>query len=805
MTPPFARTKFTCSLKQTWRVVVRNMRFSTIAANVIVLASLGFYAAPAWSQATALAQYAPGQPDGGMILCRDPALQEYDRDSVRLMKMEPSNRIYEEDTWGFRLADDSLRTVKNLVMEIEFHDEGFGIIRAKRRVDPRFKGRYVGPSRSVSYTRLNTGRYRKALFRFTGGAASPFESDKPDFQITGLQHLRAMRLYDSVPESYWKELKDSIPKDVTPAVELKRPMQIVCSAGVTVLGTPNDLRNSIDMLKELLPLAKGLGFNGVESYVRWDFVEPTPGKFDWSFYDAVVDEIRKYDLKWFPLLIVGSAYTLPQWFFESEENVGFVCLEHNLSNPIQSIWSPYHKKHVVRFLQAFGKHYEPTGCLLGVRLGPSGNYGESQYPAGGNWGYRGEKMHIHIGYWANDEYAHQDFQAFLKEKYGTIDALNRAWDKQYRSFEEIRTVLPYFCRSKRHALDMNTWYTDAMTEWCDWWAAEARKAMPNTVIHQSAGGWGFVESGTDYSAQAKSMAKVNGGIRLTNETDSFHQNFYATRLATTAARLYGVPTGYEPASSHTARGTAGRIFNTTVNNGEHFFTYHGNIFERQSAIDNWLRNFRFFDVRQDPVVDVAVYYPQTMNFLDQGTFRYLYAWGFNPRAREIRNVVEVDYLDDRLITEGFLDRYKVLVFAWGDTVEKDVMDEIDRWVRDGGTVIYPSFPRGNLATVEGDSSTFAGWNAGDTGKGQFHRFRGDMDPPSSYAGFVKSVLSTTQTLSRPTRIALDAQRPDNVFISAQKDGHFLAINYGDTRAVIEYPGMGTVAIEPYMITRIKVD
>ena len=46
--------------------------------------------------------------------------------------MKPSNRIYEEDAWGFRLADPSLRSVKTLIMEIEFYDEGFGIIRARR-------------------------------------------------------------------------------------------------------------------------------------------------------------------------------------------------------------------------------------------------------------------------------------------------------------------------------------------------------------------------------------------------------------------------------------------------------------------------------------------------------------------------------------------------------------------------------------------------------------------------------------------------------------------------------------------------
>jgi len=783
------------------------VRFLIITSSLFLFVCSFCRPALARSPGKMLATYAVGQPsmNGGLAIYPSPALREYERDGVRLMKLAPSGRIYEEDTWRFRLTDSSLRAAKNLVMEIEFYDEGFGVIAVNRLVDPRFNGSYAGSSRAVSYTRVNSGGYRKALFEFTAAASGPFDHDKPDLQVTGMQHLKVIRLYDSVPESYWNELQDSIPKDVTPAVQLERPMQIVCSAGLTVRGTPDDLLRSIDDLKELLPLAKALGFNGIETYVRWDYVEPELGRFDWSVYDAVVAEIQKYGLKWFPLLIVGSAYTLPKWFFESPENVEFVCLEHNMSNPIQSIWSPYHKKHVVRFLQAFGAHYEPMGCLLGVRLGPSGNYGESQYPAGGNWGYRGQTMHIHIGYWANDQYAHQDFRDFLKRKYGTVAKLNQAWDKAYESFDEIVPVLPYLCWSKRQCIDMNTWYTDSMTEWCEWWALEARKAMPNTVIYQSAGGWGFVESGTDYSAQTKSMVKINGGIRLTNETDSFHQNFYATRLATTAARLYGVPTGYEPASSHTARGTAGRIFNTAANNGEHFFTYHGNIFSRQTAIDNWLKNYHVFDTRQEPVVDVAVYYPQTANFLDQGTFRYLYAWGFNPRAREIRNVIEVDYLDDRLIAEGFLDRYKVLVLVWGDDIEKEVLDKVDHWMRQGGTVVYPSFPRGRLDTVEGDASTFTRWNMGDTGQGHFYRFDGDMDPPSVYADFVKSVLLSTETLSRPAKMALNLKRPDDVFVSAQKDGHFLVINYGDDTATVEYPGMDPIEIDPYMIMRIKID
>ena len=139
-------------------------------------------------------------------------------------------------------------------------------------------------------------------------------------------------------------------------------------------------------------------------------------------------------------------------------------------------------------------------------------------------------MHIHIGLWANDPYAQKAYQQFLQNKYKTVDALNTAWNQKFTTFTEIHPRLPVQMYSNRERIDQAEWYTGSMSDWCEWWAVQARKAMPNTTIHQSAGGWGFLEAGTDYAAQAKSMIKINGGIRLTNETDSLSQNFYVTPL-----------------------------------------------------------------------------------------------------------------------------------------------------------------------------------------------------------------------------------------------------------------------------------
>jgi hypothetical protein len=416
-----------------------------------------------------------------------------------------------------------------------------------------------------------------------------------------------------------------------------------------------------------------------------------------------------------------------------------------------------------------------------------------------------EPMHIHIGYWAGDKFARADFRRFIEERYGRIEELNRVWETDFEDFSEIEPALPVTLPNYRRRLDITEWYTDSMTEWCDWWVEEAGKAMPRTKIYQSSGGWGFRESGTDYSAQTKSMLKVNGGIRLTNETDSFDQNFFATRLAATAARLYGVDLGYEPASSHTARGVVGRLFNTAVTNGDHFFTYYPNVMNHPFSIEKWLENSRILDKRQDPVVDVAVYYPETMNQLEDAAFRHLYAWGFNPRAREIRRHIEVDYLDERLIREGFLDRYKVLVHAWGDLIEADVLEEIDRWARAGGVLIFPSFPRGSLETIEGDKAVFREWVRGNTGQGSFYRYQGDMEPPSLYGDYVREVLSREEGLHPWTKKVLEALRSDRIFMSVQEDGHVMVLNYGNAEGFVEFPGRPRIAIQPYDIERIGLD
>ncbi|MEN6535611.1 MAG: beta-galactosidase [Bryobacteraceae bacterium] len=663
---------------------------------------------------------------------------------------------------------------------VEYLDRGYALITTSPGVAQR---------RQRGVARLNTGKFRRAVFEFDG------TSLKEPIIINGAGFLRSISVFGSEPPV---ETTPSVP----PAVKFSRPSQRVTTAGADA-SSPEDLPETLAAMRNLLPLAKALGFNGIESYVKWNFIERSPGVFDWSFYDAVVDELDKHGMQWFPLLIVGSAYTLPEWFHDSADNKGYVCLEHGQRNDIQTIFCGHQDRYVRRFLQEFGKHYGNRKTLLGIRLGPSGNYGEAQYPARGDWGYKGQPLHTHIGYWAGDACAAPVFRNWLRRKYPSISELNRAWGDSFQSFEDIKPFLPETAATLRKRADFADWYMGAMTRWCEQWAEWAREAMPNTVIHQSSGGWGPIEIGTDYTGHAKTMARLKGGVRLTNESDNFAQNFTITRMASSAARFYGAALGYEPGGFGSARGVMARLFNCVTNNGEHLFYYPPNLYDNDQAIDRWLSRAYLLDRRAKPATDIAAFYPDTGIELDDEVLRHMWGNCFLTRAEAMRSTADYDYVSEPMVQDGALDRYKVLIFLWGHVTEKSVLDRVAKWVEEGGVLFYMGRPRGPLQTVEGDLSVWQRWQRGETGKGRVIIFPGDPEPGQPYARYVRDQLRKLNTLRPEIQRAVRMEKPGDVYWSVLENGLLLLLNFGDDEAEVRLDGGKTVRLAPYTIETLE--
>ncbi|MCC6859972.1 MAG: beta-galactosidase [Bryobacterales bacterium] len=740
----------------------------------LILGFLPFFAVPLI--AAGLGRWTAGQPPKaeGLSLVRGP---DADYRIVRAGQESVAAIVPVRDY--YRRAGFLVRVEKSVSgpvwLLVDYLDRGYNLVQVSAPV-----------RESWGIARLNTGRFRTAWFAL--------EKAPAEIRIHGVEQIRSLALSDAEPP------RTPIP-NVQPALKLKRPMDLVMTAGADAR-TPDGLPQSLAAMRQMIPELKALGFNGVESYVKWNFVERSPGVYDWSFYDAIVDELEKHGMKWFPLLIVGSAYALPEWFYKSGELDGYVCLEHGIEIEIPTIFNDKQVKYVRRFLSEFGRHYGKRKALLGVRLGPTANYGEAQYPATGAWGYRWGSLHTHLGYWAGDPDATLVFRNWVRLRYKTLEALNEAWFTRYGSFDEVKTFLPDVAQSPRMRVDFCTWYMDAMSEWCEKWAVWAREAMPHTPIYQSSGGWGAVPIGTDYSAQARSMTKVKGGIRLTNENDNYLNNFAATRMAASAARHYGIRLGFEPAGFASARGVMGRLFNSFVNGADHLFYYDGNFFTNDQATRLWLRHAPLLDRRERLTPEIAVFYPDTANKLSDEVLRHRLASAFFERVHAFRRVTDYDYAGEQTILDGALEHYKVLVFLWGRVAEKAVIERIDRWVQAGGTVLYPERQQqreGILGTVEGDMSIAQAWQQGRTGKGKVIFFQGYAEPPGYYIQWLRDTLPALPQLSPPLRRALRIQRGPEVFFSLASGGAVALLNYDDRPATVRFPEGKTVVVGPYHI------
>lgn len=760
-----------------------------IVRGSILLAVL-FAGSPAWT--AEIARWEAGHPvrSKGISLLTgaESKWTLSEKNGVYVAAVEPSHSYYRRAQFLVHVGKPAHSTVW---LVVEYLDEGYGIVSIGLN-----SGGSLPWTDQWNVARLNTGRVRSAVFRidhpaFPSGSVSGKESD---IHIYGVEFLHALSLADTEPTL------EPTP-NVEPVIEFHRPFQRDINVGSDT-AKPDQLPEGLAALRNMLPLARALGFNGIESYVKWNFVERQPGVFDWSYYDAEVNEIQKQGLRWFPLLIVGSAYTLPDWYYHSKKNVGFECLEHHKSNAVQSIFCHNQDPYVHQFLDEFARHYAGRNVLLGLRLGPSGNYGEAQYPATGNWGYRGQPMHTHIGYWAADPYASPAFQRWLEAKYHHIGALDQAWGDHFDSFDQIHTFLPITALTRRKHLDFADWYMGAMSDWCAQWAGWARVAMPHASIYQSSGGWGATQIGTDYTAQAKTMAQLHAGIRLTNESDNYAQNFAMTRMASSAARFYGAYVGYEPGGFGSARGMAARIFNAVTNGAQHLFFYHTNLDENDQGTAAWLRYAPLLDQRAKPMIDVAAFYPDTSSKLNDEALRYLWGSAFLMRAEAMRSVTDFDYVSEQMILDGSLDRYKVLVFLWGYITEKPVLERINRWLEAGGTIIYPMRPRGLPQTVEGDESVARSWQKGETGKGRVIFYQGDPDPPQYYAWFVQRQLRGMRQLQPEIQRALEIVKPRETYWSVLENGKLALLNFTGQEVQVRLESEKTLQMQPYSMKMI---
>ena len=465
----------------------------------------------------------------------------------------------------------------------------------------------------------------------------------------------------------------------------------------------------------LLARLKRQGFTSVEQYVTWRSCENAAGQWDFSHWDAQAEALRQAGLQWVPFLIAGPAYSLPDRFLQGPDHHPLVCAEHRIPSKVQSPWDPRFRRRVTAFLNAFAGRYRATGLLESVLLGISGDFGEAIYSVWhGNWPTQtAGTYHAHAGYWCADPFALADYRRAMKRKYKTIQALNARWQTDFAGFDSLdlpplavdrdRCRLDFYTgegtlpaatpAQRRRTVDFVDWYRDSMSRYAAFWMAAARRAFGDIPVYLCTGGEAQPCHGSEFAAQSKLCAAVNGGVRITNEDSNYEKNFVITNWVASACAFYGAPFTFEPAGGVTERGVACRVYNAAATGaaGMHFYASNVASPRRAEVLGQAIGLLTGAPVERS----VALLYPDTAMLLQPEKRPAMYA-----SFEAMRDFADYAYADDRTIADGILQGMQALIVPVGGYYRRATLARIARFVQAGGLLIGIGLDR--LTALEDD-------------------------------------------------------------------------------------------------------
>jgi len=474
------------------------------------------------------------------------------------------------------------------------------------------------------------------------------------------------------------------------------------------------------MSDEQNQIVKSLGFTLLQSGGSAENISVSENQWDWSLSDKHLATCRKAGLKCQYFAVFHWA---PEWYRNSKEFVPSVGLRSSRELACMSLWSP----DILRWFEygyaALAEHYGRK--IDAIYVGVHGDYGETLFPMGWyprkNLGDKGVGLY---DYWCGDAYACADFRRFVRDKYGNINKLNAAWGSQFDFFESVGYPQAAYIKAfdynrsteqsrawldsvgfditstaqkRRYWLDFVQWHYDSMTNFAGEVCRIARKYFPETILMLPLGGPKEVlEYGQDSTALVKAASKSTVQIRSTHGRHWPFPENYSTMLRriATACKYYDVPFWTEPPDQVSPEDEVGR-FMESISSGTWAFWDHGG--NPLRAADTF-REYSAFLTLEKPVVDVCLFFPTTQHRLQP---HIEYPQRLKSFGAELRDVIDYDIVDEQLIEDGALERYRVLVWVEGSFIEAKVLSRIASWVRDGGVLV--KFGADAIQTVEGDT------------------------------------------------------------------------------------------------------
>ena len=221
---------------------------------------------------------------------------------------------------------------------------------------------------------------------------------------------------------------------------------------------------SAEQIDRDISIMSGAEFNIVRmGDLSWDSFEPSHGKFEFEWFDKIMDTMQAKGIKVI-LDIPGSP--APIWLHRAYPGVDIVNEHGERLSPAErymdDIGDPDYVREAGILADTLTKRYAHHPTLIAV-------------------GYDNE---IGNGFMSYSEADRRRFIAWLRKEYGTIEALNQAWatqrwSRRLNSFDDVDLPLASGPGPSERYLDLHRYWSDVTVERLQGLEAIRRRNMPN--------------------------------------------------------------------------------------------------------------------------------------------------------------------------------------------------------------------------------------------------------------------------------------------------------------------------------------
>lgn len=184
---------------------------------------------------------------------------------------------------------------------------------------------------------------------------------------------------------------------------------------------PHDDKNP-EKIKKDIQLMKAAGLNVVRmGHLAWDSYEPSEGKFDFIWFDKVMDMMNEAGIK---VILDIAIHPAPIWLHKKFPSIDVVDANGDIQYPnhryMDDVGDPNYQKYAVRYADSLSRHYAKHPALLAFGIDNESGDGPISY----------------------SETVRQRFIEWLKKKYNTLENLNKSWatqrwSRRINQFDEI--------------------------------------------------------------------------------------------------------------------------------------------------------------------------------------------------------------------------------------------------------------------------------------------------------------------------------------------------------------------------------